>query len=114
MFAIIFETQVGDDLPGKFGGIDSAMKTLPVKSKDQKKAMAAPAGQPNRLQDVWVWDGRPEWDEIFSTLREQRQHKDIGCCYCGPGAVGAILGTMCRKYSSSNEDCLFSLHKENF
>lgn len=23
-------------------------------------------GAPNRLQDIWIWNGRPQWDEIFA------------------------------------------------
>lgn len=84
-----------------------------VDSKGQIKKMKD--GHPeNRLQDVWVWNGRPHWDEIFKEMRDQRQHSDIGVCFCGAPAIGADLRTMCEKYSSVDEDCLFSLHKENF
>jgi hypothetical protein len=68
----------------------------------------------NRFQDIWVWNGRPHWDEIFNEMKAQRQHSDIGVCFCGAPAIGADLRTMCEKYSSAADDCLFSLHKENF
>jgi hypothetical protein len=69
---------------------------------------------PNRLQDVWVWNGRPNWNEIFSDMRDQRQHSEIGVCFCGAPAIGYDLRKMCNKYSSVNDDVLFTLHKENF
>lgn len=84
-----------------------------VSSKGQVGRMkdARPA---NRLQDIWVWNGRPHWDEIFRDMKEQRQHSDIGVCFCGAPVIGADLRTMCEKYSDISDQCLFSLHKENF
>jgi hypothetical protein len=41
------------------------------KGQVQKMKLAKPS---NRFQDVWVWNGRPNWDEIFREMREQRQH----------------------------------------
>lgn len=68
----------------------------------------------NRFQDIWIWNGRPNWDEIFADMREKRDHSDIGVCFCGAPVIGADLKTMCEKYSSADDDILFSLHKENF
>jgi hypothetical protein len=68
----------------------------------------------NRLQDIWIWNGRPNWDEVFNEMKAQRQHSDIGVCFCGAPAIGADLRSMCEKYSSTADDCLFNLHKENF
>ena len=84
-----------------------------VKAKNQRKAMKE-AESPNRFQDVWIWDGRPEWDEIFSDIKENREHRDIGVCFCGMALIGATLNRMCRKYTNIAEECVFSLHKENF
>ena len=68
----------------------------------------------NCFQDIRIWNGRPVWDDIFSSMRENREHSDIGVCFCGAPVIGADLKTMCEKYSSVQDDCLFSLHKENF
>eukprot|EP00981_Chlorochromonas_danica_P010602 scaffold3290_cov165-Ochromonas_danica.AAC.45 len=84
-----------------------------VDSRGQIRKMKE-AVMDNRLQDVWVWKGRPQWDEIFSEMKEQRQHSDIGVCFCGPHGIGCDLREMCEKYSDIGEQCLFSLHKENF
>jgi hypothetical protein len=84
-----------------------------VDSIGQIKTMKEPAAT-NRLQDIWIWNGRPNWDEIFKDMRDQRQHSDIGVCFCGAAPIGADLRSMCEKYSSVDEDCMFSLHKENF
>ena len=84
-----------------------------VSSKGQVGRMKDARPQ-NRLQDIWVWNGRPHWDEIFRDMKDQRQHSDIGVCFCGAPVIGADLRTMCEKYSDVSEQCLFSLHKENF
>jgi len=78
-----------------------------------------PAQAPNRLQDVWCWDGRPNWDLIFSSVKAQRRYRDIGVCFCGTPIVGKDLKTMCKKYSTldptgQENEVLFRLHKENF
>jgi Ferric reductase NAD binding domain len=84
-----------------------------VESKGQIKKMKKP-NPANRLQDIWVWNGRPYWDEVFEEMAEQRQHPDIGVCFCGAAVIGADLKTMCEKHSSVENDVLFTLHKENF
>lgn len=84
-----------------------------VESRGQVKKMKETHSE-NRLQDIWIWNGRPHWDEVFREMKEQRQHSDIGVCFCGSPAIGADLRTMCEKYSSAEEQCLFNLHKENF
>ena len=92
-------------------------------SKDQIKTIKSvqrfstpgPSNEtPNRLQDIFIWNGRPEWDIIFSEMKESRQTSDIGVCFCGAAAIGADLVSLCQKYSSVKDECLFTLHKENF
>ena len=68
----------------------------------------------NRFQDTWVWNGRPDWDQIFEKVRLDRQHRDIGVCFCGTPIIGADLDRQCKKHSSTDDDCVFTLHKENF
>ena len=91
-----------------------AMVLNPTVSSKGQVARMKDARPQNRLQDVWVWNGRPHWDEIFKDMKEQRQHSDIGVCFCGAPVIGADLRTMCEKYSDVSDQCLFSLHKENF
>mmetsp|Transcript_28301 Transcript_28301/g.90541 ORF Transcript_28301/g.90541 Transcript_28301/m.90541 type:complete len:94 (-) Transcript_28301:107-388(-) len=69
---------------------------------------------PNRLQDVFVWSGRPVWDKIFAQVKANRVDKNIGVCFCGAPVIGAALAENCRTFSNADEDCLFTLHKENF
>ncbi|KAJ1450860.1 hypothetical protein M885DRAFT_531291 [Pelagophyceae sp. CCMP2097] len=68
----------------------------------------------NRFQDVWVWRGRPRWDAIFAVVRAQRQHVDVGVVFCGAPAVGNDLAAMAKKHSNAGDDCVFTIHKENF
>jgi hypothetical protein len=35
-----------------------------VQSKNITSAMASADKSPNRLQDTWVWNGRPDWDQV--------------------------------------------------
>lgn len=84
-----------------------------VSSKDQVEHMQANEAE-NRLQDVWVWNGRPNWDGIFHEMKDQRQHSEIGVCFCGAPQIGYDLSKMCSKHSSPSDDILFTLHKENF
>ncbi len=85
-----------------------------VPSKKMVDIMKKGGNAPNRLQDVWVWNGRPDWNQIFADVAEQRQHSEIGVCFCGAPVIGNDLKKMCQRYSSKTEDCLFTLHKENF
>lgn len=86
-----------------------------VDSKGQiDKMRAGGASAPNRLQDIWIWNGRPHWDDIFAEMKANRQHPDIGVCFCGAPVIGQDLVKMCEKYSDAKDNILFSLHKENF
>ncbi len=71
---------------------------------------------PNRMQDIWIWNGRPHWDDIFAEMLKNRQHRcrsqtwnlcpqlftyihtyihsDIGVCFCGAPIIGADLAAM--------------------
>lgn len=44
-----------------------------VDSKGQVQKMKS-GNSANRFQDIWVWNGRPNWDEIFREVKDQRQH----------------------------------------
>jgi hypothetical protein len=50
-----------------------------VESKGQIDKMRQPS-PPNRLQDIWIWNGRPMWDEVFAEMKEQRQHPGTLIC----------------------------------
>lgn len=36
-----------------------------ISSKGMVNFMKSNPMAPNRFQDIWVWNGRPNWDEIF-------------------------------------------------
>jgi hypothetical protein len=71
-------------------------------------------GAKNRIQDIWIWNGRPDWDAIFAQNKRQRQHESIGVCFCGAPVIGKDLLKNCNKHSSKEEDIVFDLMKENF
>ena len=90
------------------------LKSPKIDSRTQKEQMSSVNTAKNRLQNIWVWSGRPQWEIIFSDLKEQRQHAEIGCCFCGTPVIGADLKEMCDKYTDVKDQCVFTLHKENF
>lgn len=69
-----------------------------------------------RLSDIWIWNGRPKWDDIFLSVKEQRDTSTnaIGCCFCGTPVIGKDLKKHCQEQSSITERFRFDLHKENF
>ncbi|RGB38977.1 ferric reductase NAD binding domain-containing protein [Rhizophagus diaphanus] len=59
--------------------------------------------------------GRPNWDKIFSNMRDQYQATDIGVFFCGPKPLGKTLHTKCNLWSQGFEDgTRFFYGKENF
>ncbi|GBG31984.1 NADPH oxidase 5 [Hondaea fermentalgiana] len=70
----------------------------------------------NQYQNIWIWNGRPNWDEIFAYVKQNRQRNvdRIGVCFCGTPIIGKDLKQFCHKYSSLQDNCRFELHKENF
>ena len=98
------------------GKLHRHMLNPKVHSKEQVRLQNGKDSRnaPNRLQDVWIWKGRPVWDDIFSQNKKQRQHSSIGVCFCGMPIIGKELQKNCQKHSSSKDDILFNLLKENF
>ena len=48
--------------------------------------------------------GRPNWDKIFSNMRDQYQATDIGVFFCGPKPLGKTLHTKCNLWSQGFAD----------
>ena len=87
-----------------------------VESKSFGSAITNAHSSPNRFGDLWVWNGRPDWDQYFSHVRDRHVRKvdNIGVCYCGPPLIGKDMKRMCEKHSSAPNNLFFTLHKENF
>jgi len=59
--------------------------------------------------------GRPNWDRIFSNLRDQFPATDIGVFFCGPMPLGKTLHEKCNLWSQGFDDgTRFYFGKENF
>ena len=75
-------------------------------------------GSPNNLQDIWVWNGRPQWNAIFKGIKTRMQplYDQVGVCFCGAEVIGKDLASMCATHStvSKGDRFMFHLHKENF
>ncbi|CAG8437210.1 9363_t:CDS:2 [Funneliformis caledonium] len=48
--------------------------------------------------------GRPNWDKIFSNMRDLYKATDIGVFFCGPKPLGKTLHTKCNLWSQGFED----------
>ncbi|KAG9289540.1 hypothetical protein G9A89_002313 [Geosiphon pyriformis] len=58
--------------------------------------------------------GRPNWNEIFSSMREEYPATDIGAFFCGPKLLGKTLHNKCNLWSQGFEDgTRFYYGKEN-
>jgi len=100
----------------KANQLHKMMRNPTVSSKKQVATQNGDASRKaeNRLQDIWIWNGRPAWNEIFAQNKKQRQHENIGVCFCGAAVIGRDLQSQCQKHSAQDEDVMFTLHKENF
>ncbi|KAH6560323.1 hypothetical protein BASA62_010524 [Batrachochytrium salamandrivorans] len=59
--------------------------------------------------------GRPNWDQIFESLRARHRATDIGVFFCGPKVLSRTLHTACNKWTEATEDgTRFYYGKENF
>ncbi|CAI2165112.1 14535_t:CDS:2 [Funneliformis geosporum] len=59
--------------------------------------------------------GRPNWDKIFSNMRDRYPASDVGVFFCGPKPLGKQLHTKCNLWSQGFEDgTRFYYGKENF
>uniref|UniRef100_A0A1D1XVG3 Superoxide-generating NADPH oxidase heavy chain subunit A n=1 Tax=Anthurium amnicola TaxID=1678845 RepID=A0A1D1XVG3_9ARAE len=59
--------------------------------------------------------GRPNWDKIFSNMRDQYPATDVGVFFCGPKPLSKQLHTKCNLWSQGFEEgTRFYYGKENF
>ena len=67
----------------------------------------------NRLGSVWIWNGRPDWDQIFDQNATTKYEK-VGVAFCGTPFIGKDLAKFCKQKSSRERGLYFTLLKENF
>lgn len=41
--------------------------------------------------------GRPNWDSIFSNVRDRHPNTEVGTLFCGPKALGSTLHKVSRR-----------------
>jgi len=59
--------------------------------------------------------GRPNWDRIFTSIRDEHSSTDVGVFFCGPKVLGHTLHINCNKYTSGEQGATrFVYGKENF
>lgn len=87
-------------------------------SSKQKAVQGGETSVPDgtKFADVWIWNGRPKWGDIFQCVKDQRdpQTQNIGVCFCGTPVIGKDLKKFCQEKSDLKENFRFDLHKENF
>lgn len=90
----------------------TALQNPMVGSGEQSKCNVEEA--PNRLQDIFIWNGRPKWNDIFQMIKDSKTDTEVGVLFCGAPVIGSELRQMCEKHSSTEQEIKFCLHKENF
>ena len=69
----------------------------------------------NRLGSVWIWNGRPDWNQIFDqNANTPYVTTGIGVAFCGTPFIGKDLAKYCRIKSNAETGRVFHLLKENF
>lgn len=63
------------------------------------------------LGDVHVWNGRPDWDLLFSSVSRNHPHMDIGVMFCGNPMIGKDLRRQCHIHSKGRREGIFKLRK---
>jgi len=58
--------------------------------------------------------GRPDWDNIFTTLSSKHIGQRIGVFFCGPSPISKQLAKSCSKFTCAKSGTSFVYHKENF
>jgi len=75
------------------------------------------------MQDVIVYNGRPDWAPRFDELNKKFPKGDVGVTFCGNPLIAHDLKRQCHRsnrirqpigYVRQQGDGLFKLHKENF
>jgi hypothetical protein len=94
----------------------AAAGAAPAAGASAEQPQPPPPPRPaTRLQDLWGWNGRPEWEQVFAQVAEQAAaRQSIGVAFCGTPVIGKSIKEMCKKHSSAASGVLFKLHKENF
>jgi hypothetical protein len=44
-----------------------------------------------QIGDVYVYNGRPDWNAMFNDVRERNPNKDVGVLFCGNPRIGDDL-----------------------
>eukprot|EP00948_MAST-09A_sp_MAST-9A-sp1_P004121 g4121.t1 len=118
------ESIAGEDIALEFS-LEKLFHELlnPKVSSKEQKATTVAYSDINVLQDIKIWNGRPQWGQIFEGVYEvaSRRYDDdisqetkIGVAFCGAPIIGRDLSKQCDKYSSIENSVYFHLHKENF
>lgn len=68
-----------------------------------QEVMQAPDRATNRLQDVYVWDGRPPWEHVVGRVSgvsvRGAGHKQVGITFCGAAPIAKALKEQATMYS---------------
>jgi NADPH oxidase len=88
-----------------------------VPSKNQTTAQLRENAEmaDNRLGSIWLWNGRPDWNQIFDQNKiTPYVTTGIGVAFCGTPFIGKDLSKYCRIKSNPETGQVFHLLKENF
>jgi len=81
---------------------------------DLLAALLNPDATPKLGDEVFIYSGRPAWEDQFKHIESKYQTGKIGVTFCGNPKIGADLGHLCAKHSSVSDLRFFTFHKEKF
>ncbi|GBG27887.1 AP-2 complex subunit alpha-1 [Hondaea fermentalgiana] len=112
-----FDNVVDEYLGFDVASLKALLSKPTVAAREQADLQFSHYGEvhvPNRQGDIWVWNGRPDWDNIFQVNRDSRAEgvPEIGVTFCGAPGVARALKDSCGRYTGP--ECRFTLNQEVF
>merc|ERR1712048_247442 len=79
---------------------------------DNAKNPGMKDGGPTKLGPIYIYNGRPNWQERFEDVWNESRGEKVGVMYCGNSFIAKDLKRECARWSKQSTS--FKLHKEHF
>ncbi len=77
------------------------------------KALKCPEKK-KTMGDITIYNGRPNWSELFKGVADRLPEGDVGVTFCGNPMIADDLQLACHRFSHQRKGGIFRFHKENF
>ena len=105
--------EAGDPASAASASVPAGPSDIPLRPAGPAVASAAVV----RLDDVRVYSGRPNFNQIFGALNARHSQRKVGVMFCGMPAIANTLREECKVQNRSRAAAggtRFQLHAENF